>query len=299
MGRKLSWGAACALVVLLSAPQLAAAQEPGSPGAPTAEELEWKASWHRANWIDYASVAGGFGLYFADELFIPRRDEPLWTGPIFLDTLHRDALRARQNGDRDTASTISDVMLTGSLIQNMVFDNLFVALALHGEPDVAWQMTVANAQAYALTFSITGLTKSLVGRQRPYQQECEDDPGYSDRCDGATSYRSFFSGHSATTATGAGLLCAHHTHLPLYDGKVLDYGICGVGIALTLATGALRISSDKHWASDVMAGHAIGFLSGYLVPTLLYYTDDGEVADEVVLPRVTAESFGLQLLGRF
>ena len=286
------------LLLALLAPHVGAAQEPGSAGAPSAEPLEWKASWHRANWIDGAVIVGGFGLYLADLALIPARDSAVWRGPSLFDEAVRDLLRIRVKGDRGTAATISDVMLTGSLIHNWLFDNLVVALALRGKPDVAWQMSVANAQAYAISFSVTGLVKTAAGRERPYQGECGDDPEYSDDCDQATSYRAFFSGHAGATATGAGLLCAHHTHMPLYDGRILDLGACALGIGMTLLTGAMRISSDKHWATDVLTGHLVGFSSGYLVPTLLYYRDEEEPADTVLLPRISPDGLGVVLMGR-
>src|SRR5690606_36190453 len=72
-------------------------------------------------------------------------------------------------------------------------------------------------------------------------------------------------------ATGAGLACAHHTHLPLYGGGIADLRACLGAVTLTLTTGALRIASDKHWATDVLTGHLIGFSVGYVLPSLLYY----------------------------
>jgi membrane-associated phospholipid phosphatase len=243
-------------------------------------------------------VGAGFSL-FALEAFVPRRDSAGWEGPILWDTALRDLVRQDVKSNRNTAATISDVMMTGSLVHNLLFDNLLIAWAVHGEPDVAWQMTVSGAEAYAIAFALTSWTKAAVGRQRPFQDRCEQDPGYSSSCDTPTAYRSFFSGHASTTGVGAGLLCAHHLNMPLYDGKVMDVGTCGLGIALTVATGMLRIASDKHWATDVAVGNLVGFASGYFVPTLLYYTDaePSEAGDAAVVPAVSPDELGVRVIG--
>ena len=294
---KLCLQAACIVGLL---PTLVEAQQPGSPGAPTREQLEWKPHWHRANLWDGAVIVGGWSLYLAERTVLPRRSEAIWEGPILFDEPIRDVLRAHVRGDRETAETISDVMLTGSLVHNWLFAHLVVALALHQEPEVAWQMSVANAEAYAISFSLVSLLKTVSGRERPYVDECERDPEYSEKCGEGRGIRAFPSGHAAATATGAGLLCAHHTHLPLYDGGILDYGACGVGIAMTLLTATMRITADRHWATDVLFGHALGFSSGYLVPTLLYYTDpDPDPDDVALLPMVSPDRLALQIRGRF
>jgi membrane-associated phospholipid phosphatase len=109
------------------------------------------------------------------------------------------------------------------------------------------------------------------------------------------------------TATGAGLICAHHTQLTLYQSNVLDTGTCITAIAGTAVTGAMRIMADNHWASDVLVGHLMGYVSGYLLPTLLYYkefrTAPHDHAPErpgvLALPIVNDHSLQLSLFGQF
>ena len=33
------------------------------------------------------------------------------------------------------------------------------------------------------------------------------------------------------------------------------------------------MTSNQHWASDVIVGDLVGFASGYLLPTLVYYRE--------------------------
>lgn len=133
-------------------------------------------------------------------------------------------------------------------------------------------MFVINTQAYALTFALNSATKRLTSRARPWVGTCDADPTRQS-CGSGGRYSSFYSGHAAVTATGAGLICAHHTQLSLYRGDVLDTGSCVLAVLGTAVTGALRIASDNHWASDVLVGHLMAYTSGYLLPTLLYYQE--------------------------
>jgi membrane-associated phospholipid phosphatase len=184
----------------------------------------------------------------------------------------------------------------------MVVDNLIVAWGVHGESEVALQMSVANAEAHSFSFALVSWVKRLTGRARPYAAECETDPEYSSDCNSGRKYRSFYSGHATSTAVGAGLLCAHHLHLPLYGYPELDTGVCAAGIALTLTTCALRIASDNHWTSDVAVGHLVGFASGYLIPTLFFYRFDllgkgGKPPERVWAPWLGPHSVGLRVWG--
>ena len=279
------------------------------PGAQPEElpHARWNPDWRKAGFWDAVVVSAGSLFYIAESQIELGGNRASWTGPILFDRAVRDALRSETSGGRSTAGTISDVMMVGSLVHNVLFDNLFIAWVLHGEPELAWQMSVMNAEAYAIALSLTSLTKVASARARPMVQECTSDPLYSPDCQALDRYRSFFSGHSTVTAVGAGLLCAHHLNLPLYDGGVVDTGTCIMGIGLTLATGAMRIASDNHWATDVVTGHVVGFASGFLVPMLLYYNGSDEKSHgsggasegsrAVVLPMVGPDHIGVQATG--
>jgi hypothetical protein len=60
-----------------------------------------------------------------------------------------------------------------------------------------------------------------------------------------------------------------------------------------IATGALRIASDNHWATDVLVGHVSGYLAGYLLPTLLYYRKPRAAPIEETGSRVQLTGFAL------
>jgi membrane-associated phospholipid phosphatase len=203
---------------------------------------------------------------------------------------------------------LSDAIFIIETLHPTVIDPLIVAWWQRQSPEVAWQMFVINAQAYALTLLVNDVTKRLTARARPWVgvDDCEQNPSGS-TCGTGGAYRAFYSGHAAITATGAGLICAHHTQLSLYQNEVLDTGTCVLAVLGTAATGALRVASDNHWASDVLVGHLLGYVSGYLLPTLLYYKEfrttphdhPSDAPTFAALPMIGNDKLGLSLFGLF
>lgn len=235
------------------------------------QRLKWRDSWGRVGRIEYATTIG-FGLGFlTTQYLIPPAETALWTRPIWFDAAARNALVFRSESSRKLAGRFSDGVAIASMLQPLLIDSLIVAGLGDDNSDVAFQMGVISAQSYSITLFANGVAKRVFARERPYGAACARDPSYTDDCENLDRFRSYYSGHSAMTATSAGLVCAHHTHLPLYGGGIADLSACLVAITGTLVTGTLRIASDKHWATDVMTGHVIGFASGYLLPALVYY----------------------------
>jgi membrane-associated phospholipid phosphatase len=236
----------------------------------------------------------------------PAADSARWDSPVLFDGGARKLLRLHSGSARKAAETVSDILFFAEVIHPVIIDPLLVAWALHRSPSVAWQMSVINAQAYAVTLVLNETAKRLTSRKRPFVDACDrDSTGAS--CASGSRYSSFYSGHAAVTATGAGLICAHHEQLGLYQSNLLDTGTCITAIAGTAVTGAMRIMADNHWTSDVLVGHLMGYLSGYLLPTLLYYQEfetapHGHSPERPVvlaLPIVNDHSLQLSLFGQF
>jgi membrane-associated phospholipid phosphatase len=246
--------------------------QPGAAGARPADShrLEWRPEWRRVGPPEYILTpllgAGILALRWSGAA-----EQPNWSGPILHDDWTRDRLRLSTRSGRATAGTVSDALDFVAAGHVFLVDNLAVTALGDSNPTVAWQMLVINVQAYATAVFANRLTKRLTARARPYVEPCRADPDYDDNCGSESSFHSFYSGHATSSATSAGLICAHHTHLPLYGGGAADTAACLVAIGFTTATGALRISSDNHWATDVLVGHVSGYLAGYLLPTFLYY----------------------------
>lgn len=216
---------------------------------------------------------------------------PRWTGGVLLDEPVREALRARTRAGRELAARISDVLLFGALAYPVAIDALVVGGFVHGDTDLAGQMSLVTIESYAAMRLLNDVTKMLVGRQRPYDRECRREAAYSSSCFGTTSYQSFVSGHALATFTAAFLTCTHHAYIPLY-GEPWDAVACGGTLAAATATAVLRIVSDNHYLSDVVAGAALGAIAGFLVPWLLHYrheaSDVARVSAASSAPRVVA-----------
>lgn len=255
-----------ALLVILACGSISqSAQAQGSP------ELTWRNDWRRVGPVEYVltpTFAAGSAIV---TFVLPPPKEAFWTRLILFDALARKSLRSHTSSGRAIAATLSDASFLLSGAQSLVIDPVIVAGVHHKSWDVAWQTHVIGAQSYAFTVLLNSISKRVFARQRPYAAECEEDLEYSSSCESHDRFHSFYSGHSAFTAAGAGLVCAHHTHVPLYGGDFRDTGACIGALGLTLLTGILRITADRHWATDVLTGHLIGFFTGYLIPTALYY----------------------------
>lgn len=279
----LAWS--CALVVLLHGVRTRAAEpvvaapshasgapEAGAPqagGAFDAGKVELNPAHRQVAWPEYVIapllLAGAFG----QSAFFKAQPDAEWTGPVLFDRGAQSALRVSSPGARSLAHQTSNVLLAASALQAMVIDPWLVAGWLHGRPDIAWQLTVINAEAFGLTEFSNRLAKQLVSRERPYGETC--DPSTDGSCVSEARNRSFFSGHATASSTFAGLTCAHHQRLALYGSFAADLGACVGALGVSVGTGMLRIVSDNHWASDVLLGHLVGFSTGYLLTSALYY----------------------------
>lgn len=239
--------------------------------------VRWSRHWSGFRLVNYLTTgAAGLGI-IAAQLALPKPTVARWQGAILLDGATRSAM---MNGDfegRRTIGNVSDMFLYGMIA--MPFIDAGIALAVHGDPEVAAQMFAINAQSMAITVLITEITKRVIGRERPYGDRC--DPTTSNgECSSGSRYESFLSGHTSMAFTAAGLMCAHHENLPLYGGGVADRMACYGALGAAAAVGAMRIMADRHYLSDVLAGAALGLISGYVLPKFLHYELDSSDDDE-------------------
>jgi membrane-associated phospholipid phosphatase len=156
-----------------------------------------------------------------------------------------------------------------------------------------------DAEAYAFSTLLTATTFNVVRRARPSYADCKRDPSFDKLCNSGPT-ASFPSGHANTSATAAGLSCAHHTHLALYGNSVADAIACGTTVVLALSTATFRLMGDRHYVSDVVVGDIIGFGIGYATPTLLHYVSSNTTAASITLaPFGGASVYGMAASGVF
>lgn len=244
-----------------------------------ADELEWKAEWRQVGGPEYIATASAFSAYLTLRFVAPKSEEAAWVRPILFDAPVRNALRIRARYGRDGTGAAADVLEYMLLAQSLVIDPWLVAGLARRSPHVGWQLFVLGAQGHSTAMLLNAASKLVVARERPYAEACRSDPGYHEACADGDRFRSFYSSHSSISATSAGLACAHHTNVSLYKHSAADIAACAGAGLLALSVGALRIVSDEHWATDVIAGQLIGFSIGYFLPTLLYYRQRSRAED--------------------
>ena len=137
-------------------------------------------------------------------------------------------------------------------------------LLVASDHDAGWGRlfddTIPVAESIMIGQALTQVIKFSVGRQRPYAHfaPAGTAPGTDDNT-------SFVSGHSAlgfSITASAGMIC-HWRHY------WTEPYVWGAGIALSLSTEYLRMGADKHYLTDVVAGGAVGFATGMIVPRLM------------------------------
>jgi membrane-associated phospholipid phosphatase len=253
-------------------------------GAFDAGSVDWRPEFRRVGWPEYVAIpvlATGILL----ELLVEPETDADWTGPILLDRPMQDLLRIESASGRSRADTLSDVLVGISALQVLLVDPWLVAGLVHRRTDVAWQMTVIDAQVYGLTLFANRLTKRVVARERPSAEGCSEASSDAE-CTNEDRYESFFSGHTTSTSTFAGLTCAHHQKQALYGSFAADLGACLGSAGLSLGTGLLRMASDNHWWSDVVVGQLVGFSTSYLLTWARYYVAGKPPASSAQLPVV-------------
>lgn len=246
---------------------LAAAQD-------AAEPFDWQPEWHSTSAFDGLLAgglfAGGAGIHFG----INEPQTPRWEGPILADDAARNALMAGSESGLEGASTASDVLLTGLVTAPLLLQP-GVAYLGYDNGRAAGDALLMNAQSLGMTFLATTAVKHLVGRERPAYGECYDDPnapGCEDR-----ETLSFPSGHTSMAFAGAGLMCLNNEKFNTFGGG-WDRATCYGALGAAAGVGALRIASNSHYLSDVIAGAGLGLLTGYLVPKLLFFGDESSPA---------------------
>lgn len=296
------FGTAFGMCLLLSA--ASAHAQPKAEGTETKSQmlppLRWHDNWPRFRPIGYALTSVSVLSAVAVTLFIDYPDDPRWRGGILFDDAVRSGLRARTPWLRDSVRLASDITMISNIVQVGLVDGFILPLA-RGSPRVAAQLSLINAQAFALNVLISTLWFKLVARERPLWQDCQKDPSFDPLCKVGT-YASFPSSHTSTAFTAAGLTCVHHAYLPLYGGD-WDAAACVQALTLAGATGLFRVIGDRHYLTDVLMGAALGLGVGYLYPWLFHYRDEAETPQptaartETTWTVLPAPPYGLAIIG--
>jgi hypothetical protein len=230
--------------------------------------LVWK--WPKFSAMNFVITAAGAGVTLGAAIIKPVSKHKLSGGMLFDDNV-REALRANRLADRYIFRDASDVGLSLAVSWPFAADALTAAWWYRGSRETAQEMALINLETLAVVGALQGTTNVLVSRERPFGPGCGEGELPSDAidCKNSFHYRSFFSGHSAFSFTGAALICVHHMENELL-GPPWDALSCAGGYAVAATTATFRVVADVHYASDILLGAAVGTLVGYSVPLLHY-----------------------------
>ncbi len=238
------------------------------PG-PEGERLLWNPAWPEFRTGEWFAMAGGIAALAVSKL-VPQRSEHV-SGGVLFDDAARDLIRIRKPSGRVWARDGSDI---GIVINESwpFFDSLVIAGWYRKSPHVGVQQALITAEVLAVTAGMQGIVSSLISRERPYVRECGDDLSVDSRdCTVSDRYWSFYSGHTSQSFAGATVLCMHHAYVPLYGGGWADDFACLGALGVATTTALMRMATDVHYASDVMAGALMGSATGLLLPWALHY----------------------------
>jgi membrane-associated phospholipid phosphatase len=152
----------------------------------------------------------------------------------------RSSLRWQHTGTASTVSWVTEFAPVGLL------------LSLNHDRLVETALPVF--QAFGTTYALTHIAKVAAGRQRPVVHFGGAPP------DDANA--SFFSGHSSGAFSTVFALARVNADR---DDPHTTW-VWLVGVPLAASTAYLRVAADKHYATDVLTGAAVGAATGWWLP---------------------------------
>ena len=215
-------------------------------------------------WIAGAFVVGTLAMHPFDRALARRLQTP---GAQERKFVRHQATNLRLIGEPGTLIIGATMYGAGKAFGN----ERMADLGLHG------------TEAILIGLGVTAVGKTLAGRQRPYADV--DDPsnwGFG-RGLKEDKYRSFPSGHSTMGFAAAAAVSAETMRWWPETRWIIGPVVYG-GAALI---GVSRMYNNKHWASDVLTGAAIGTFAGLTVVRYSHSHPDNRVDRWLLGARMT------------
>ena len=164
----------------------------------------------------------------------------------------------------------------------------------YGHHAAAEDLGLHSTEAIVLATGITGVAKGLLGRSRPYvtKDSMPNDFSFGKGFTGEDR-SSFPSAHTAVAFAAASSVTSELAHL--WPGHTALVAPVLYGGATLVGVG--RMYHDKHWASDVALGAAIGIFSGLKVVRYAHDHRDNYFDRMLLHASVTPDANGPTSLG--
>jgi membrane-associated phospholipid phosphatase len=229
----------------------------------------WKESWPEFSWPEGVAMVSAASLTAVLAVQEPP-ERARWSGGILFDDAVRDGLRLNSAAARLRARRVGDIGYYAAPLLPLIVDPLLISLAGRGDGKAALNLELIGLEAFSYVGALSFVSTRLSLRERPDVTECRRQHPDGVGCIGDTE--AFWSGHTSIAAASAGLVCANHQYMRLWGSPLADFGACALATTTALVTGVTRLAADRHYATDVIVGEGIGFLTGYAVPVLLHYS---------------------------
>jgi membrane-associated phospholipid phosphatase len=123
------------------------------------------------------------------------------------------------------------------------------------------EIGLRSAEAIAISGVATELIKGMAGRDRPFLDNQDSDNFDFGGGFGGGGHTSFPSGHATAAFAIASVVASESSFRWPHASHFIQPIVYGLATSVALS----RVYTDRHWASDVVAGAGIGTLTGLSV----------------------------------
>ncbi|UFS70073.1 phosphatase PAP2 family protein [Geomonas sp. RF6] len=217
--------------------------------------------WDARDWAKAGAVVGiTSGLFLADRSI-------------------RDFAQSNQNSVANGLAKVGNAF--GDPLYAPAMVGSFYLYGVFGDDMKARRTSLLALESYAISSVLTGGIKNLSGRHRP---ETGDGPMTFDGPAWKVKNGSFVSGHTSNAFAIATVFANEYA-----DNRYVP----PIAYGLATLTAFARVYDNKHWASDVFFGGALGYFTGKAILSFHKKDNDPLLGRLTIAPQVTKEMTGL------
>jgi membrane-associated phospholipid phosphatase len=229
-----------------------------------AQEKEFPYSRSKTDWV---ILSLSVGSTLTSEFLLDTRDNKL-SIPEIEDLKRSSVNKFDRNATYNWSTSAGNFSDVPYRIMPFLPMALGVPLVKNKKWNNAFTLGLIYSEVFFFTKGVTGITKTVAGRTRPYLYNTSFTPEerFLLQQDAPAAMSSFFSGHSSVTFAFAVLLSK--TYTDIYGKNSWSKLIWITSLSAATATAWARVEAGVHYPTDVIAGAIIGSVIGYVIPEL-------------------------------